>query len=157
MSYLYYLVLFNKKLVQALINLDNKLNIISLTFAKKLGLWVWRTKVGIKKIDSSSLKIFEIVISSLLIDNKAGGLWFFKKNFLIANISINIAFGMFFYLEQCKNQFLETKTLLEFLYYYWGSPNYQPSWIVREKKVCNSHSWSKNWDLYSICSFSYHQ
>lgn len=67
------------------------MNTISSTFAKKLGFWIQRTEVGAQKIDSSSLKIFEIVIAFFSIDNRASKPQFFKEILLIANINIDIA------------------------------------------------------------------
>lgn len=69
---IYYLVHFKEELVQAFINLNSEVNTINLTIIKKLGFWVQKTEVDAQKIDSSSLDIFEIVIASFSIDNKAG-------------------------------------------------------------------------------------
>ena len=47
--------------VQALINSVSKVNAMTLAYTSKLGLWVYPTNVGVKKIDGSTLQIFGIV------------------------------------------------------------------------------------------------
>lgn len=69
---------------------------MSPTFIKKLGSYVRRTEVIAQKINSSSFKIFVIVIVSFSRDNKIGRPRLFEEIFVIANISIDIAFGMTF-------------------------------------------------------------
>lgn len=105
---IYYPVQFQEKSVYTLINLDSKVNRISPNFAKKLGFEVWQTKIGTQKIDSLSLKTFKIVIESFLNDDKLGRSRFFKKTFLLANISIDIDFRMlFFTLSNIEINFLQ--------------------------------------------------
>lgn len=40
------------------------------SFARKLGLYIWKTDIGVQKIDGSRLKIFGMVITSFLVDEK---------------------------------------------------------------------------------------
>lgn len=70
------------------------MNAISPTFANKLDLWIWQTKIDTQKIDGSSFEIFGIVIASFLMNNIVGKSRFLKEIFLLANISIDIALKM---------------------------------------------------------------
>lgn len=65
-------------------------------FAKKLGLLIWKTKVGAWKNDCSKLKTFGIVITCFLINDKDEKSCFFEETFLLADISMNITFEMLF-------------------------------------------------------------
>ena len=65
-------------------------------FAKKLGLWVCKTKVNVPKIDDSKLDTFDIVIASFSITYKKRRSCFFVETFLLADISIDIALGISF-------------------------------------------------------------
>lgn len=69
--YIYYPGQFKEKLVQALINSSNKINIMNLMFAKKIGLWIEKTDVGLQKINGSSLGMVIVLFS---MDNKVGKL-----------------------------------------------------------------------------------
>ena len=53
-----------KNNIQALINLSNKINTITSSYILKLGLKIWKTNIKAQKIDSFSLKLFEIVLTS---------------------------------------------------------------------------------------------
>ena len=48
----------------ALIDLDNKVNIMIPAYAKQLGLWVQKTDIKSQKIDVLLLKTFEMVIAN---------------------------------------------------------------------------------------------
>lgn len=52
--------------------------------------------VKTQKIDSNQLEIFGKVVTSFLVDDKDKKLCFLKETFLLANISIDVAFEMFF-------------------------------------------------------------
>lgn len=64
--YIYYPLYFKKDKgnIKALINSNNKVNIIVLTYMAKLGLKIWLTNVSNKKINSSTFKIFGIVLAN---------------------------------------------------------------------------------------------
>lgn len=94
--YIYFPVQLTSKLVQALINLRDKVNVINSSFAKKLSIYIWQTKISTQKINISNIKIFRIVIASFLIEYKRRKSQFFEKIFLLANISINIVLKIFF-------------------------------------------------------------
>lgn len=70
--YIYNLVWFKKNKVQALINLNNKVNIISLIYAINLSLKIRFINVGTQKIGSSIIEIFEIVLTSIKVEDKLG-------------------------------------------------------------------------------------
>lgn len=74
----------------------SKINVIKPSFAKKLSLHICKINIGIQKIGNNRLKIYKITIALIQIDNKDGQFNFFEKTFLIANISINVTFGIFF-------------------------------------------------------------
>lgn len=67
-------------------------------FAKKLSLCIYITDVNTQNIDGSRLKIYKMIITTFQVDNKNGKLCFFKKTFLLADISIDVTFGMFFFI-----------------------------------------------------------
>lgn len=84
-----YLVQFQENLeLQIEINSDNEINAITLTYAARLGLFIWKTNVGAQKIDKLTLVMYNIVIAQFLIQDKLKGVWFFKEIFLVANISL---------------------------------------------------------------------
>lgn len=62
--YIYYLIRFKKKEIRALINFNNKINIIFLKYTLKLCLKVYHINIEAQKTDSFTLKIFEIVLAS---------------------------------------------------------------------------------------------
>lgn len=66
------------------------------SFTRKLGFFIWKTNVGWQKINGSRLKSFEMVIVFYLVNNKSKSFLSFEKTFLLADISINIAFQMLF-------------------------------------------------------------
>ena len=96
---IYYLVQFRKDkgaTIQALINLDSKVNMMTLAYAKQLGLLVWKIDIGAQKIDSSSLWTFGIVIANFQIEDKLGRARFFQESFLLAETSMEVVLGMLF-------------------------------------------------------------
>lgn len=65
--YIHYSVQFQKDKtseVQALINSGSEVNAMSPAYAKKLGLWIQKTDVGVEKIDGSTLETFGMIIAS---------------------------------------------------------------------------------------------
>lgn len=64
---IYYLLYFQKNKknkVCTLINVSNKVNIMTLVYASKLSLRLCCTNIKVQKIDDSTLKIFGIVLAS---------------------------------------------------------------------------------------------
>lgn len=73
--YIYYPVQFQnggKVVTRALINSGSEFNVMILTYAKELGLSTRQTKVGARKIESSSLKIFKMVFTGIQVVDKLG-------------------------------------------------------------------------------------
>lgn len=66
------------------------------SFAKKLGFYIHKTNVNIQKIDCNRPGTFNIVIAFFSVNNKNKKFCFFKKTFVLADISMNIAFEIFF-------------------------------------------------------------
>lgn len=75
---------------------SNEVNIIHSTFIKKLSLIVQSTNVGIQKIDYIVFETYEIIVAVFSVIDQANKVKFFEKIFLMANISSDIVFEMFF-------------------------------------------------------------
>ena len=111
-QYIRYPITFRKKSVPVLVLLDlgSKVNAIHLTFAKELSLSIRLTDVGIQKIDGIILDTFGMVVITFSVTDKANQVRFFKKSFLIANISPKVVFGMsFLNLNSTDVNFLDRK------------------------------------------------
>ena len=91
-----YPINFRKKSVSALLDLGSKVNAVHPAFAKELGLPIRLTDVGAQKIASIILDTFGIVVVAFLVANKANRVKFFEETFLVANVSPEVVFGMFF-------------------------------------------------------------
>ena len=96
MPCIYYLVEFQKEQIRALLDSNNKINVINPNFAQKLGLYIQITNIRAYKIDGSTLETFEIVIANFQMDNKANKLRFFQKIFLVADIKFEMILRIFF-------------------------------------------------------------
>ena len=92
--YIRYHINFRKKSMLALFDSDSEVNTIYLTFAKELGLPIRQTEVKAQKIDGTMLDIFRIVVVAFSIADKTNQIKFFKKTFLLANVSPEIVLGM---------------------------------------------------------------
>ena len=79
-----------------LLDSSNEINAMYSIFAKKFDFVMQITNVGTQKIDSTIFEIYKIVIVVFLITNQANKVRFFKKIFLIINISPDEVFGMLF-------------------------------------------------------------
>lgn len=91
--------------IETLINLCSEVNAIYPAYAKKIGLLIQKTDVGIQKIDCSALAIFDMVMPAFLINEKVK---FFEKMFLLANIISNVFFEMLFLILNNANvRFME--------------------------------------------------
>ena len=58
-------------------DLGNKVNAITPTYTKKLGLWVQKTDIKAQKIDGSLLWTFKMVIAGFQIEDKLDRAQFF--------------------------------------------------------------------------------
>ena len=96
---IHYLVQFRKNkeaTIWALINSASKVNAITPAYAKQLGFQVRKTDVKARKIDSSLLKTFEMVIAGFQIEDKLGRAQFFQESFSLAKTSIEVVLRMLF-------------------------------------------------------------
>ena len=99
MLFIHYPVQFRKDkraTIQILIDLGSKVNVITLAYAKQLGLQVRKIDVEAQKIDGSLLQTFGMVIIGFQVEDKLGKAWFFQKSFLLAEISIEVGLRMLF-------------------------------------------------------------
>lgn len=86
-----------------LFNSKSEVNIIYQIFAQKLGLIIRAIDIGDQKIDSTMLNTYKMVIAAFLVTDKPNQRKFFEKTFLMANISPNIIFRMFFFILNNAN------------------------------------------------------
>ena len=107
---IYYPIQFrkDKETIQALIDPGSKVNAITPTYAKKLGLRTQKTDIGAQKIDRSSLDIFGMVIAGFQVVDKHSRTRFFQKTLLLADTTIEMVLGMpFLTLSNANIQFAE--------------------------------------------------
>ena len=86
----------SKAQVRALIDSESEVNAIHLTFAKQLGLPIRSTDIRAQKIDGTMLDIYRIIVIAFSVMDKANRVRFFKKTFLVANVSLKVVFVMLF-------------------------------------------------------------
>ena len=82
--------------MSALFNLDSEVNTINLAFAEKLGLVVQSTNIGAQKIDGTIFEIYRMVVAAFSVIDQANKVKFFKKTFLVVNISPDIVVKILF-------------------------------------------------------------
>ena len=88
-----------------------------------------------KKFTVTIFKIYEIVVVVFLIINSTKKVKFFKKTFLIVNISLNMVLGMLFLTLSSTNiDFSKKKALMEILYHQKKFFYYHISWASRKKE-----------------------
>ena len=95
---IHYLVQFKRGItwIQALIDSRSEVNVIHLTFAKQLDLSVQPTDIGVYKIDGTSLDTYKMVVVAFSMIDKANRVRFFEKTFLMAKVSPEVVFVIFF-------------------------------------------------------------
>ncbi len=92
---IWYSVTF-KDQTEALLDLRSKVNAISQAFAHQLGLKIWKTNVGVQKIDGTTLETYVIVVSTFSVLDKDGRKKIFEESFLLANVKSDIVLRMLF-------------------------------------------------------------
>ena len=117
--YIQYLIVLQDSLTQvnktldfllAFLDSDSKINAIYLTFIKKLDFAIRFTNVSIQKIDNIIFEIYKMKIAVFSVIDQAEKIKFFKKIFLIVNISPNVVFKIpFFTLNNSNVNFLKRK------------------------------------------------
>ena len=80
----------------ALFDSGSKVNVLHLTFTKKLGLVVRSTNVSAQKIDGTTFETYGMVVVVFSVTNQADIIKFFEETFLVANVSPHVVFGMLF-------------------------------------------------------------
>ena len=77
-------------------------------YAKKLGLWVWKTNIGAQKINRSTLETYSIVIAGFQAQDKFGKVRFFQETFQVADTSVKVVLGRpFLALRKVEVDFVE--------------------------------------------------
>lgn len=84
--------------VLALFNSGSEVNAIYPTFAQEIGLLIRPTDVGAQKMDGNPLNTYGIVVTAFSLTDKANRVKFFKKTFMVANINLEVVFGMLFFI-----------------------------------------------------------
>ena len=72
----------------------SKVNIISLAFTYYLSFIIWRTNVGVQKINGTTLETYKMVVFTFSMLDKDDRERFFKENFLLADVKPDIVLGM---------------------------------------------------------------
>lgn len=90
---------------------------MTLTYVAWLSLEVRFTNVDALKIDSLALKIYRMVTTGFLVQNKLDRVWFFKKIFLLVNTSIEVVLEMPIHsLNNVDVEFTEARELIRKMY-----------------------------------------
>lgn len=82
--------------VQALIDFDNKVNIMTLAYATILRLYICPTDIETQKIDGFTLSTYDIILVNFQLKDKLKKTYFFQKIILVANTIIEIVLGISF-------------------------------------------------------------
>lgn len=93
---IHYLDQFSQFFVEALIDSSSMVHIIQASFAKKSGFCIYKTNVKAQKIDSSRRKTYKIIFVLFWVDDIDKKFCYFENFFLLADISMDITFGVFF-------------------------------------------------------------
>ena len=108
--YIYYPMNFRKKSVFALLDSYCEINAIYPTFTKKLDLLIRSTDNGGQKINGIILDTYRMILLTISMTDKANQGRFFEETFLMANVSSEVIFGMFFLIFSSANiDFLDQK------------------------------------------------
>ena len=67
-----------------------------LAFAERLGFVVQTINVNAQKIYGTTFEIYEMVVAAFSVIDQVDRVRFFEKTFLVANVSLDVVFGMFF-------------------------------------------------------------
>ncbi len=83
-----------KDQTETLLNSKNEVNPMSQAFAQQLSLIIRKTNVWAQKIDGTTLKTYEIVVSTFSVLDKDDKERFFEESFLLADVKPDIVLGM---------------------------------------------------------------
>lgn len=122
-------------LVPVFFDSGSQINAMHLTFAKKLGLIIHPTNINIQKIDNTIFKTYKMIVAAFSIINQAKRVKFFKKTFLVVNISPNVVFGMlFFTLNNANVNFAKKEFWQRFYTIEKAFPIIKQVQLIRKKK-----------------------
>ena len=79
------------------VNSDIEVNAIHPAFAKKFGFVMQFTNIGAQIIDGTTFKTYDMVIMAFSMVDQDIKVKFFEKTSLVANVSLDIVFRMFFF------------------------------------------------------------
>ena len=98
MPYIYYPVWFQEgqEQVRALFDSGSEVNAMSPAYVIKLSLKIWKTNVGVQKIDGFALETFGMVITDFQVEDKGGKPRFFQETFLVTDTKFEVVLGMLF-------------------------------------------------------------
>ena len=69
---------------------------MSLAFTRQLGLKTQKSSIGAQKINSTTLKTYEMIVFIFFILDKDNRERFFKKSFILTDIKLDIVLRIFF-------------------------------------------------------------
>ena len=98
--------------VKPLLDSGSKVNAMSPTYAKRLGLKARNTNVGAQKIDGSAQETFGMVIADFQVEDKGGRPRFLQKTFLVADTKFEVVLKMLFLKISNANITFGEKTLM---------------------------------------------
>ena len=71
-----------------------EVNIINQAFAQQLNLKIYKTNVRAQKINGTTLKTYEMVVSTFSVLDKDGRERFFEESFLLADVNLDVVLRM---------------------------------------------------------------
>lgn len=83
-----------KDQTEALLDSRSEVYVMSLTFTFKLGLKVWQTNIGVKRIDGITPEIYEMIVSTFSVSHKDDRETFFEESLFLADVQPDIVLGM---------------------------------------------------------------
>lgn len=82
-----YLVIFQSKFIDVLVDLGNEVNAMHLGFNIKLRLVTRPTNIGTQKIDNTYIQMYSMIIAGFSLQDSWEKIWFIKQIFLLADTS----------------------------------------------------------------------
>lgn len=74
----------------------------------KLEFTIWKTSIKAQNIDNLQLKTYNMKLAGFLLQDSLGKVWFFKKTFFLADISMKAIVEMLFlFLDNINIKFTE--------------------------------------------------
>ncbi len=76
---------------------------MSQAFTLQLDLKTQKTNILAQKIDDTTLKTYEMVVSIFSLLDKDGKEWFFEESFLLTKVKLDVIFRIFFLIMSNAN------------------------------------------------------